>query len=71
MGLSHYRARTGYTRPPCSLPDTCEYCLALMLPDNADSIAAVDDLFDRIRDGDPVTIGTHTYTGMYGSTTGP
>lgn len=60
MGLLHYRARTGYIRPPCDLPDDCEYCAALMIPNAADSIAAIDDLFARTRRGEPVTIGTHT-----------
>ena len=68
MSLLHYRARTGYIQPPCDLPDDCEYCQALMIPNNTDSIAAVDDLFARTRRGESVTIGTHTYTGMYRNT---
>lgn len=60
MGIFHYRERTGYIRPPCDRPDDCEYCQALMIPNAADSIAAVDDLFARTRRGEPVTIGTHT-----------
>lgn len=68
MGLSHYRDRTGFTRPPCDLPDGCEFCQALMIPSQATSVAAVDDLFARrLRGEPPVTIGVHTYTGMYRS----
>lgn len=65
----HYRERTGYMSPPCDRPDDCEYCQALMIPNAADSIAAIDDLFARTRRGEPVTIGIHTYTGMYASST--
>lgn len=65
MGLSHYRDRTGFTRPPCDRPDDCEFCQAMMIPSQAACVAAVDDLFARCLRGEPVIIGVHTYTGMY------
>jgi len=68
MSLIHYRERTGYARPPCDRPDDCEFCQAMMIPNNADCLAAVDALFARRLRGEPVTIGTHTYTGMHTGT---